>query len=72
MTIKFWKGFISVQNMVKEKEAWFDEWLRTAKDAEAENKDLLVFEVPRNPNGTTSFKYLKAIEVFSQTQIKEG
>jgi hypothetical protein len=71
MTVKFWKGILSSDSMQAEKEAWFDEWLKTAKEAKAENKELIVFEVPKKQDGSTDFKFIKAIETYLQTEIEE-
>lgn len=48
MNIKYLKGWITSKNINHEK--WVSEWCKTAVEAEEKNRELVVFEIPKNSN----------------------
>lgn len=70
MNVTNWKGFISHQNIEAYPSQWLKEWRKVAKEANANNKDLLVFEIPRDKTGCNSLGLISSIQKHIEFMIK--
>lgn len=70
MNVTTWKGFISHQNIETHPIQWCEEWHKVAREADKNNKDLVVFEIPRDKTGCSSLSLIGLIQSHIEFMIK--
>lgn len=68
LKVKFFAGWIKTEAM--ENNGWFNVWWHTAKKAEDEKKELVVFRIPKNKIGLSN-EVIEDIEKLLQERFPE-
>ncbi len=54
LLVKYWAGLLSHENMANNPK-WLEAWTETAKTAELDNMELVVFRIPKQTNGNAEY-----------------
>jgi hypothetical protein len=66
--VKHWSGLLNFDNM--QNPEWLDHWILKAKVSENENKDLVVFEIPKDGINSLNGEMIEQIELLIQSKCQ--
>lgn len=60
LLVKHWAGWITPENM--ENPEWLEKWKESARLAESNNMELVVFRIPKGRSGSADHNLIEKIE----------